>query len=471
MEKFNLAVIGAGSGGLVCAAGASGLGAKVLLVERHRMGGDCLNTGCVPSKALLRSAKIAHLSRCAGEFGVQVGAVQVDFRAVMERVARVRATIAPHDSVERFRGMGVRVEFGSGMLASAREVEVNGKRFRAKRIVIATGSRPRRLSLPGVEAQDCLTNETVWDLRELPARLVVLGGGPIGVELAQCFRRLGSEVTLVSKTDRLLPRDDAEASGWVQRVFEREGISILLGASATAAKGRVLQVKTRLGAIREIPFDKLLVAIGREANVEGLGLEKLGIACNENGIEVDSHLETHRRGIYACGDVAGPFLFTHMADYQARLILRNALFPGASALDYRAVPWCTFIDPEIAQVGLNEPMAKSLGIPYQVTRYDLAQLDRAICEGADEGFVKVLTEPKSDRLLGATVVGEHAGDWIHELALALRAGVGLSGIAAMVHAYPTWAEGPKRVADAWRRRRLTPTASRLLGHYFRWRLL
>lgn len=468
-SKYNLAVLGAGSGGLVSAAGASGLGAKVVLIEKHKMGGDCLNTGCVPSKALIKSAKIASLVRKAADYGVTIGDVKVDFRAVMERVQSIIRRIEPHDSPERFRGLGVDVRFGAARFLSAHEVTDGKETFFAKKIVIATGSRPLVPPIKGLEAVTPLTSENVWETRELPKRLVVVGGGPIGCELAQCFRRFGSEVTIVVKGDRLLPRDDRDASLLLMEVFRREGIRLLLDADAkeVAKRGNEASLVADVRGERvEVPFDAILLAAGRLPNVEGLDLEKAGVEYGPRGIKVNESLQTSRSHIYACGDVAGPYLFTHTADYQARLILRNAFFPGQGRVDYTAIPWCTYTDPEVAHAGLTLEEAEKRGIAVDVTRYSLEGLDRAICDDAAEGFVKALTKRGTDKLVGVTIVAEHAGDLLHELVLAMRHGVGLKKISATIHAYPTWAEAPKRTADQWMRGKLTPGAKAMLTRYF-----
>ncbi|MCB0416224.1 MAG: mercuric reductase, partial [Bdellovibrionales bacterium] len=413
-ETFNLAVLGAGSGGLVCAAGASGLGAKVLLIEKHKMGGDCLNTGCVPSKALIKSAKIAAHVRDAGKFGIHVESSHVDFRAIMERVQSTVRAIEPHDSPERFRSLGVQVEFGPGSFVGPHEVSNGEKTFRAKKIVIATGSRPAIPAIEGLDRVPVLTSENIWELRELPKKLVVIGGGPIGCELAQCFVRFGSQVTVLNRGERLLERDDKEASAALLNVFRSEGIKVELQADpkrVIEAEGKTtLEYAKKDGTLAAVECTALLVAAGRLPNLENLNLDAVGIRYNARAIEVNDRLQTSLSHVYACGDVAGPYLFTHTADFQARAILRNALFPGSKPVNYRVIPWCTYTDPEIAQVGLTEAGARQNGTAYDVTRYDLKDLDRAICDGTNHGFVKVLTEKGRDAILGATLVGVHAGD-------------------------------------------------------------
>ncbi|MEZ4752025.1 MAG: mercuric reductase [Bdellovibrionota bacterium] len=471
-ETYNLAVLGAGSGGLVCAAGAAGLGAKVLLIEKHKMGGDCLNTGCVPSKALIKSAKVAAQVRQAERFGVRSDGMSVDFRAVMERVQSTIRTIEPHDSAERFRGLGVDVQFGPGSFVSPHEVTNGERTFRAKKIVIATGSRPAVPSIEGLEKVQVLTSENIWELRELPKNLVVIGGGPIGCELAQCFARFASKVTIVTQGDRLLERDDLEASAALAEALVSEGIEICFETTPQKVSGEVgnlkLECRSKTGTNTQVSCDALLIAAGRLPNIENLNLEGVGIRFNSRGVEVNDRLQTTLSHVYACGDVAGPYLFTHTADFQARAILRNGLFPGSKAIDYRVIPWCTYTDPEIAQVGMTEALANQQGIAYDVTRYDLKDLDRAICDGTNRGFVKVITHKGKDSILGATIVGEHAGDLLQEFVLAMQNGLGLKKIAGTIHTYPTLAEGPKRTADAWMRTLLTDSTKNLLTKFFAW---
>ncbi|MCB0405929.1 MAG: mercuric reductase [Bdellovibrionales bacterium] len=471
-DTYNLAVLGAGSGGLVCAAGAAGLGAKVLLIEKHKMGGDCLNTGCVPSKALIKSAKIAVQLRHADRYGVRCKEIAVDFRAVMERVQSIIRTIEPHDSPERFRSLGVDVEFGPASFVSPNEVTNGEKTFRAKRIVVATGSRPHVPAIEGLSLVQVLTSENVWELRELPEKLVVIGGGPIGCELAQCFARFGSHVTVLTNGKRLLERDDIEASATLAETFFSEGIEVKFQAEPRRIVQKngttVLEYANSDGATATVDCTAVLLAAGRRPNLEELNLDAVGIRYTSRGIEVNDNLQTSLAHVYACGDVAGPYLFTHTADFQARAILRNALFPGSKAINYRVVPWCTYTDPEIAQVGLTESAAKQTGIGYVVTRYDLKDLDRAICDGTNRGFVKVLTEKGKDSILGATLVGEHAGDLLHEFVVAMQNKIGLKKLAGTIHVYPTLAEGPKRAADAWMRTLLTESTKRMLQKYFAW---
>ena len=467
----NLVVIGAGSAGLVAALIAATVRAKVTLIERDRMGGDCLNTGCVPSKALIRSARIASYARRAEEFGLAPMLVAVDFPRVMERVQAVVKTIEPHDSVERFTGLGVDCVQGDAHIVSPWEVAVNGSTLSARNIVIATGARPRVPDIPGLDTLDYLTSDTVWGLREAPARLLVLGGGPIGCELAQAFAGLGVEVALATHAERILPREDREVSALLQGAFAAVGIAVHTGFDPVRfERGDGAQrgfFETPDGP-RELVFDRVLLAVGRSANVEGLGLEALGIGLSPGGtIAVDDFLRTRIPTIYACGDVVGPWLFTHMASHQAWYASVNALFGRLRRfrVDYSVVPWATFTDPEVARVGLNEADARERDIPFEVTRYELAGLDRAIADGEARGFIKVLTEPGRDRILGATIVGYHAAELLNEFVLAMKHGLGLNKVLATIHIYPTLSEGNKFVAGEWRKAR---KPERLLAWVERW---
>ena len=470
----NLIVIGAGSAGLVAALIAATVKAKVTLVERNRMGGDCLNTGCVPSKALIRSAGVAETVRRAQEYGLAPVAVKVDFPAVMERVQEIIRTIAPHDSMERFTSLGVHCVQGDARLRSPWEVEVGGERLTARNIVIATGARPRVPEVPGLDALNYLTSDTVWDLRELPGRLLVLGAGPVGCELAQAFCRLGSQVTLATRADRLLPREDPEVSELVYTAFRREGIKVHTNhhplSFGTDDVGHTAIFSTDRGQ-RRLHFDRILLAVGRSANVEGLGLGELGIVTEPRGrIAVDDFLCTTIPTVYACGDVIGPYLFTHMASHQAWYAAINALFGRFRRfkVDYSVVPWATFIDPEVARVGLSEREAEAQGIPCDVTRYDLSGLDRAIADGEARGFIKVLTPPGRDRILGAAIVGRHASELINEFVLAMRHGIGLREILATIHIYPTLSEGNKFAAGEWRKARKPEDLLRWAERFHRW---
>ena len=456
----NLVVIGAGSAGLVSAYIAAAVKAKVTLVEKHRLGGDCLYTGCVPSKALIRSARFLSQVNRASEFGMGSAHAEFDFTQAMERVQRVIRAIEPHDSIERYTALGVDVVMGAARIVSPWEVEItqaDGKvqRLSTRSIVIATGAHPFVPPIPGIEQVEVLTSENVWNLRQRPERLVVLGGGPIGSELAQTFARLGSKVTQVEQAPHLLMREDVDASDLVTARFRAEGMDLRLNHTAKrielVAGEKVLIAEHQGGEVR-IPFDALLVAVGRQANLTGFGLEELGVTTGRT-VEVNAFLQTNFPNIYAAGDVAGPYQFTHVAAHQAWYAAVNALFDPFKKFraDYRVIPWATFVDPEVARVGLNELEAKEKGVAHEVTVYHLDDLDRAIADGEAQGFVKVLTVPGKDRILGATIVGEHAGDLLAEFVLAMKHGIGLNKILGTIHTYPTLAEANKYVAGNWKR--------------------
>jgi len=470
----NLVVIGAGSAGLVTAYIAAVVNAKVTLIEKHRMGGDCLNTGCVPSKALIRSAKLlSHIKR-APEFGIKSASAEFDFADVMERVQRVIRTVAPHDSVERYSKLGVECITGDAKITSPWTVTVNGKMLTTRSIVIAAGARPFVPPIPGIEEVGYVTSDTIWSLRKLPQRLVVLGGGPIGCELVQCFARLGSSVTQIEMLPRILIREDPEISDRVLARFRAEGINVL--TSHRARQFRVEGVRKILicehdGKDVEIEFDELLCAVGRVANTAGYGLEELGIPVSKTRtVEANEFLQTIYPNIYACGDVAGPFQFTHTAAHQAWYAAVNALFGSMKKfiVDYSVIPWATFTDPEVARVGLNETEAKEKNIPYEVTTFDIEELDRAIADGEAHGVVKVLTVPGKDRILGVTIVGEHAGDLIAEYVLAMHHGLGLNKILGAIHIYPTLAEANKYAAGNWKRAHAPQKALAWLRKYHDW---
>lgn len=471
----NLLVIGAGSAGLVAALIAATVRARVSLVERHKMGGDCLNTGCVPSKALIRSGRIAEYLRRAPEFGLAPVEPRVDFAAVMDRVQSVIERIEPHDSVERFENLGVNCISGNARLVSPWEVTIDGELRSARSIVIAAGARPFVPPVPGLDQQDYLTSDNLWDLRQLPDRLLVMGAGPIGCELAQAFSRLGSQVTLVDMAPQIMPREDAEVAAYVEEVFNRAGIDVLTRHRAAAFRkegGRNIADFDYDGQTRSLEFDRVLVAVGRRANSEGLGLEELGIETNPDGtIVVDEYLRTRIPTVLACGDIAGPYQFTHMASHQAWYTAVNALFGFARKfrVDYSVVPWTTFTDPEVARVGLNELEAREKAIEYEVTRYDIDDLDRAIADSEAHGFIKVLTEPGKDRILGATIVGYHAAELLAEYVLAMKHGIGLNKILGTIHVYPTLSEANKFVAGEWRKARKPEGLLNWVEKIHRWR--
>jgi pyruvate/2-oxoglutarate dehydrogenase complex dihydrolipoamide dehydrogenase (E3) component/uncharacterized membrane protein YdjX (TVP38/TMEM64 family) len=467
--RYHLVVIGGGTAGLVSAAGAAGLGARVALVERDLLGGDCLNVGCVPSKAVLRAARAAAAARTAGQFGVRTGDVAVDFPAVMERMRRLRSTISAHDSADRFRGLGVDVYLGVGRFTGPDTVEVSGKTLRFRRAVIATGARAAAPDIPGLKEAGYLTNETVFNLTELPRRLAVVGAGPIGCELAQAFARFGSEVSLLGKHPTVLPREDADAAAVAARALERDGVKLLLGVQTVRAE-KIGDVRViHLADGREVRADAVLVGVGRAPNVEGLGLEAAGVEYDpKKGISVDDRLRTSNPRIYAAGDVCSRYQFTHAADAMARIVLKNALFPGRAKIGDLVIPWCTYTDPEVAHVGLYEHEAKAKGIEVDVFVQEMRDVDRAVLDGDEDGFVKVVVRKGTDRIVGATIVAAHAGEMISEITLAMVARRGLDTLGRTIHPYPTQAEALRKVADAWNRTRLTPFVKGLFARWFRW---
>jgi len=468
----NVVVIGAGSAGLVAAYLCAALKARVTLIEKHRMGGDCLNTGCVPSKALIRSAKFIKHVRRAPEFGVRSAHVSFDFAQVMQRVARIVERVAPHDSVERYTTLGVECIHGEARIVSPYEVEVNGRSLTTRSIVVAAGAAPFVPGIPGIDDVGYLTSDTVWSLRELPRRLLVLGGGPIGTELTQCFARFGAEVTQVEMLPRILIREDPEVCAMVQAALEDDGVKVLVGHKAKAFRregGEKTLICEHAGGEVSIAFDELLVAVGRAARVTGYGLEELGVPV-KGTIEVDDFLRTRLPTIFACGDVAGPYQFTHVGAHQAWYAAVNALFGGIKKfrVDYSVIPWATFTDPEVARVGLNETQAREQGVEVEVSRFDLGELDRAIADEAAHGMVKVLTVPGSDRILGASIVGEHAGELIAEYVAAMRHRLGMNKILGTIHVYPTLAEANKYAAGQWKRAHAPRAVLRWLERYHAW---
>jgi dihydrolipoamide dehydrogenase len=458
----NMVVIGAGSAGLVTAYIAAAAGAKVTLIEKDRMGGDCLNTGCVPSKALIRSSRIKSYIDRSREFGFSAGKVETDFPAVMQRVRDVITQIEPHDSVARYTELGVACVAGTAKITSPWTVEVNGETITTRSIVVASGGSPVVPPIPGLTEINYLTSDTLWSLEKLPSRLLVLGGGAIGCELAQAFRRLGSEVTQVEMLPRLLAVEDQEVSAAIEAAFTADGIQVLTNTKAKAfeqqANEQVLLCETANGELR-LPFDEVLIATGRKGNSDGLGLDTLGIETNRNGtVPVNEYLQTIYPNIYACGDVAGPYQLTHAAAHQAWYCSMNALFGRfwKFRVDYSVLPRAVFCDPEVASVGLNEQQAIDNNVPYEITSYGIDDLDRAIADGEAQGFIRVLTPPGKDKILGVVIVGPHAGDIISEYVLAMRNGLGLSKILGTVHIYPTLAEANKYAAGNWRKAHISP---------------
>ena len=465
--RYNLVVVGGGTAGLVCAAGAAGLGARVALVEREFLGGDCLNFGCVPSKALLAAARAAAAVRGAGRFGVRVsGEVGVDFAAVMERMRRLRADIAPNDSARRFRDLGVDVFLGRGRFVGPHTLDVGGARLDFARAVIATGARAAAPA--GFEGVPHLTNETVFSLTALPRRLAVVGAGPIGCEMAQAFARFGAEVLLFASARGILPREERDAAAVVRAALLGDGVRILecgKGLQASAVEGG--GVRLRAGDCDET-VDEVLVAAGRRPNVEGLGLEEAGVAFSDKGVKVDDNLRTTNPDIFAAGDVCSSFQFTHAADFMARTVLRNALFRGRARVSALTVPWCTYTEPELARVGLSEAEAREKGVAVETFTRELTHVDRAILEGSTEGFVRIHVRKGTDRIVGATVVAGNAGDLIGEISLAMTGGIGLGRIATTIHPYPTRAEAIRQAGDAYNRGRLTPLVRWLFGKWLSW---
>ncbi len=470
-ERYHLVVIGAGTGGLVSAAGAAGLGARVALVERYLMGGDCLNVGCVPSKALIRSSRAWQAARDAQPSfsGPSVGDSS-DFGAVMERMRRLRATLSHIDGAPRFRDLGVDVFLGHGRFIGPDVLEVEGAQLRFKRAVIATGARASVPPIPGLRGADYLTNETVFSLTELPRRLLVIGAGPIGCELAQTFARLGSRVTVFNRTTQILPREDADAAAVVERAMRRDGVTFVHGSELVGVElsgAERIVVYSQNGGQHRLAGDQILVATGRAANVEDLGLDAAKVSHDHLGVKVDNRLQTTNPRIYAVGDVCSRFKFTHAADFHARTVIANALFFGRGRASRLVIPWATYTSPEVAHVGDYEKEARARGIQVDTLTVPLSEVDRAVLDGEDEGFFRVHLRRGTDRILGATLVADHAGELISEITLAMTAGLGLAKIGQTIHPYPTQAEVFRKAADQWRRGKLTPRVRRILDIFFR----
>lgn len=477
MAKYdaNLVVIGAGSGGLVSSLIAAAVKSKVILIERHKMGGDCLNTGCVPSKAILRSAKVASYMRRADEFGIEPVEVKPVFSKVLKRVHKIIETIEPHDSVERFTGLGVECVQGEAEIIDKNTVRVGGRDIKTKSIIIAAGARPFVPPIEGIDDVGYLTSDNIWELEEQPKRLVVLGGGPIGCELSQAFSKLGSEVTIIEMMDQLMGREDQDVAEVITRTFEKDGIKVLTKHKAVKFTNeggeKVLHCETDNGPVT-VPFDKVLVAVGRKANSDGMNLEKLGIKLRRNGtIETDEFLRTDVPNIFACGDIAGPYQFTHTASHQAWFATVNALFGFVKKfkVDYRVIPWATFTAPEVARVGISEREAIEKNLDYEVTRYGIDDLDRAIADGEAHGFVKVITPKGKDKVLGVTIVGHHAGELIAEYVLAMKYNLGLNKILGTIHLYPSFAEANKFVAGNWKREHQPHGLLKWVERFHTWR--
>lgn len=473
-SRYNLVVIGAGTAGLVTAAGAAGLGAKVALIERHLMGGDCLNAGCVPSKGVIRASRAAHDVKTADEFGITCGAgATINFNKAMERMRRIRAEISAHDSFERFnKELGIDVYLGSGHFSGPDSIDVEGKRLRFKKAAICTGARAAVPPIPGIEQTGYLTNENVFWLTELPKRLLVIGGGPIGCELSQAFARMGSAVTIIEAAGHLLIREDADAAEIVQQSLLRDRVKLTLNArvlkAAKQGADKILTVEQN-GKSVDLPVDEILVSAGRDPNVDSLNLEAAGIKYDPRmGVHVNDMLQTSNPRVYAAGDVCFPFKFTHTADALARILIANALFKARQKTSRLVIPWCTYTDPEIAHVGMYEKEAGDKGFDALTLTVPLSDVDRALLDGEAKGFARVHLKRGSDTILGATIVARHAGEMINELSLAITAKLGLSSIGKTIHPYPTQAEVIKRLADAYNKTRLTPFVKKLLTAWLKW---
>lgn len=471
--RYNLVVLGAGVAGLVTAAGAAGLGARVALIEKHLMGGDCLNYGCVPSKALIRSARAAADVRDAALFGVEAPpGTKTNFPAVMERMRRLRAEISPNDSAARFQQLGVDVYFGEGRFTGRDAIAVGGKTLRFRKAVIATGARAAELPIPGLAEAGFLTNETVFSLTELPQRFAVIGAGPIGCEMAQAFARFGARVSLLESGQGILPREDRDAAERLAGSLTHDGVEIRLGCRIVRVEklpaGKRIQLEQD-GMSANLDVDEILVGVGRMPNIEGLNLEAAGIDFDpSSGVHVNDRLQTTNPRVFAAGDICSRFKFTHAADAMARIVIRNALFLGRSRVSALTIPWCTYTSPEIAHVGLYEHEAQDKGIPVTTFVQELCDTDRAILDGRGEGFVKVIVRQGSDRIVGATIVADHAGDMISELTLAIVGRMGLKQLANVIHPYPTQAAAIRMTGDAYNRTRLTPPAKRLFEKWLAW---
>ena len=471
--RYNLVVIGAGTAGLVTAAGAAGLGAKVALIERELLGGDCLNVGCVPSKGLISAARAMRSVRYADQFGVHgAGGARVDFSHVMERMRRLRARIGPHDSATRFSDLGIDVYFGQGTFKGSNSVQVGDQTLDFKRAVIATGARASAPPIPGLDSVEYLTNESIFSLAELPRRLGVIGAGPIGCELAQSFALFGSEVYLVEATHGILPREDPDAAKIVQTAMVRDGVNFLCCSRNTEVKpgdnGTIRLTLDSHDKSYDQTVDELLVAVGRAPNVDNLGLEKVGVEFDKLGVQVNDRLQTTNPNIYAAGDICSPYKFTHAADFMARIVIQNALFMGRAKASSLVIPWATYTSPEIAHVGLYPKEAEEKGIAIQTFTQEFSDVDRAILEGETEGFVRVHSQHGTDKILGCTIVAKNAGDMISEVALAMTHGLGLKKIASTIHPYPTQAEAIRKIGDQYSRTRLTPFVKSLLNKWLSW---
>ena len=471
--KYNAVVIGGGTGGLITAAAVSGLGGKVALIERHLMGGDCLNFGCLPSKAIIRPAAILGEFKRAAEFGIQVdGSVTADFGAIMERMRRIRAQVSPVDSVKRYTNLGVDIYLGQGTFTGTNTIEVGGQTLEFSKAVIATGARAIEIPIKGLKEAGYLTNETLFTLTELPKRFAIIGGGPIGSEMAQTFARFGSEVYLIDMAPQILIREDKDAAAIVQAAMEADGVNLVTSAKTeevtVSETGKVIHYEQD-GVAKQIEVDEILMAVGRAPNVDGLGLEVAEVKYDKRqGVKVDDYLQTSNPDIYAVGDVAMVYKFTHAADAAARIVVRNAFFKGRSKVSDLIMPWCTYTEPEIAHVGLYPHQAEEQGLELDTYTVHFEHVDRALADGDDDSMLKIHTKKGSDKILGATIVARNAGDMISEITVAMVGGIGLAKIANAIHPYPTQAEAIKRAADAYNRTRLTPTIKNVLNKWMAW---
>jgi pyruvate/2-oxoglutarate dehydrogenase complex dihydrolipoamide dehydrogenase (E3) component len=464
-DKYNVVVIGAGTAGLVTAAGTAGLGGRVALIERNRMGGDCLNFGCVPSKALIASARLVENIRRAPDWGLEKQEPRFEFEKIFERMRSRRAKIAPNDSQERFESLGVDVFRGEARFESPYELEVAGQKLRAKNFVIATGSRAKIPEIGGIATVPYFTNETIFDeLKAKPESMIVLGGGPIGCELGQALSRLGVKITIAQRSAQLLPPEDRDVAEFMQQRFVAEGIGLRLNATSTRVSVRDGKVVLEFREGDPLTADSLLISAGRTPNLRALNLEVAGVEYDEHGVKTNEYLQTSQSHIYAAGDITNRLKFTHTADFTARTVIRNILMPLPflrQKIDFSVVPWCTYTEPEVAHVGLGEKAAKEKSIEYDLLTVPLDEVDRAILESEETGFVKVLTKKGSDQILGVTLVGAHGGDLLHEFVLAMKQGIGLGAIASTIHAYPTFAELARKAGDKYNKTRLTPTAKKI----------
>lgn len=472
-DRYNLVVIGAGTAGLVTAAGAAGLGAKVALIERHLMGGDCLNVGCVPSKAVIRAGRVAHEMRYGHDFGVHCSneGSKPDFAKAMQRMRRIRSSISGHDSVKRFSSLGIDVFLGDASFSGPNTIIVEDKELKFKKAVIATGAKAFAPPIEGLSKAGFLTNETIFSLTQRPEKLAVIGGGPIGCELSQAFRRLGSEVTIIEKGPQFLSREDRDAAAILEERFKKEGLKVVLDADiervSTNSSKKLIHIKANNERLT-IEANEILVGAGRAPNTEGLELEKAGVDFDKYGVKVNERLRTTNKRIFAAGDICSRFKFTHTADAAARIVIQNALFAGRKKYSDLNIPWCTYTDPEIAHVGMYEKDAKAQGIETDTYTVEMSGVDRAVTDGQDIGFVKIHVKKGTDRILGATIVASHAGDLISQISVAMAGNMGLGSISGVIHPYPTQAEAIKKAADAYNRTRLKPFLKNIFTKWFKW---